>query len=411
MSFPLDIWRQQQSQALLLDRESNRNLQAEATEPMQANQSTPNSREDFESVISKIGQKALTESAKVFELATKAAKFVETMGVKQYKVPPFKTFLQLQPLQPMAPLDPLDPKFDKKQKDLIKIQEAYAKKQEELNLKKAKFEVWLNKCEDSRQVLDILTRQVEVIHFDAFRSNLALSIADILMQLKDFDPSEDSQETYVLVEDHKSNKWVAELAMPHFDPERQFSYRTLGEDNATKFCEYLDHLLELKKIDDKTKLPKHIFLFDDGSYSGRQMYEHVNAIIKKYDVIAHDGIGIYVIVPYCTIIAKNKLMDLQREAQSKKIQLLIAKHVEIPTIPQAIERAIQDKAIKESLQGQSLENLLDKINNTLFPKDKLGGCHTRGVFCFDHKIPNTASFIPGLRPFITPVEIPPYKHG
>lgn len=175
----------------------------------------------------------------------------------------------------------------------------------------------------------------------------------------------------VLTSEHKSNQWVAEVAKAH----HQFNsnYLSLGHEHASDFVAYLDRT-------PAGKCPKEIVLFDDASFSGNQMTNHVNAIKAK---LLEKGVtcNIRVIVPFATRVALDRLQNIQPEGD---VNISVHCDQAIPTIKEQLPQddfQILD-TYSEETWGVSLSN----------PDNIEQDSGIAGVY-FDHKIPNKQSFI------------------
>jgi hypothetical protein len=184
-----------------------------------------------------------------------------------------------------------------------------------------------------------------------------------------------------LVEPEKSNQWVAELA--HFNLDLHSTvYGRLGECAAQVFCETLNKGYYSKR----KKALQNILLFDDGSFSGTQIYNHMSAIFKTCE--QHNiSTTIHVIIPFISQIALKKIKTL------KNCNYKIYFHKFIPTLASAYK---EDK------------KTLEIIVSTLFKKNLQSSEKKKGILWFDHKIPNNMSFPIPFRNFLPEVTTP-YK--
>jgi hypothetical protein len=235
-------------------------------------------------------------------------------------------------------------------------------------------EEWVGQHEEKYQAaLNVLIEKVERISFAEFQASLELAVESFNKKL---DSSFTRDSTYVLVEKGKSNLWVAELAMKYLQLREIPKFVALGDKKAHQFLPLLDELHTFKDRESLqgrvTPMPRHIILFDDGSYSGKQMHDHVEAIINKCRDL-NIKTKIYIIVPYITKCAK----EIFEKRLSSKHGVFVAAHKGIPTI-------------KEAMKDNKLSGLLDEL---YWEKE---GCATRGVYYFDHKIPNGLSFVEAL---------------
>ena len=243
------------------------------------------------------------------------------------------------------------------------------------DIDQAKAHIWIRAHEKEFQpALKELITKIKRIPFKTFKEELDKSTKDFNQVIQ----TADKVDYVVLVEPGKSNKWVVELANPSLliKPE---CYLQLGEKEARVFCEYLDKLEDLYKKDNTLSFPKNICLFDDGSYSGKQMCDHINAIYHKMKEIGQRIPSVkkpncYVVIPFMTKQAEESLEAIKAKQKS----LFIAAHAPIPTI-------------KEVISPIHVAKL-----NELFWKKEEDGAASRGSYYFDHKIPNKVSFVEPL---------------
>jgi len=227
------------------------------------------------------------------------------------------------------------------------------------------LETWAarNCDEETEQVVSAVSGLIRRISFPEFSQALGRCIGTL--------PKGLDKRCVVLTSEHKSNQWVAELAKSH----HQFNskYLSLGHDHASDFVAYLERT-------PSGKCPKEIVLFDDASFSGNQMTNHVNAIKSK---LIEKGIkcDVHVVVPFATRVALDRLQNIPSEGNVN-----ISLHCEevIPTI-------------KEQLSPEDFDILNSYSTNTwgvpLSNPDHLNeDSGIAGVY-FDHKIPNNQSFI------------------
>lgn len=211
---------------------------------------------------------------------------------------------------------------------------------------------------------------VHHVSFEVFQRELQTTLQDALEQLtkfygRDFVPEKDA---IVLVEGQKSNKWVAELAL-HYANFRPASYFRLGEKSAECFSAYFHarNAEELKVLSEDFT-DKTIVLFDDGSYSGTQLSNHVSAVIKTVDRYTLPILAICLVVPYMTEVAQKRV---RRECPNGP--LFIGRCIRIATLHD-LRRDTREALTASWYPGH--ENWLKNI----------------GLTWFDHKIPNYMSF-------------------
>lgn len=215
-----------------------------------------------------------------------------------------------------------------------------------------------------RPILKSLTKKINYISHKQFCFVLQKSIKSFESQFK-LNAAEHS--FAVLVEPNKSNQWVAELAYKELIIKPNQIVR-LGIKNADKFLLHFDRILKV----DKALLPKNVVLFDDGSYSGDQICNHVKAICDVSKKANHK-LQIYVVIPYLTDHARQRLLKMSRDYSN----VFIAEAESIPTV-------------KTQLTPDHIETL-----NKLLWSDESStteGATTRGTYYFAHKVPNSRSF-------------------
>jgi hypothetical protein len=260
-------------------------------------------------------------------------------------------------------------------KVIPKTKDYTVEEQEDVDLEIAGL--WIEQHEEEyHEALLALVSKVKRISFSEFITTLRASIESFNRESsvwKDL--------TYtVLVQSGKSNQWVAELAMAYLSIKPE-CFLDLGIKDAKAFISYLDELETLNKRNKRIQYPEKIVLFDDGSYSGKQMCDHVNALFSKFfSLKEHASVKIptcYIVIPFMTKYAEEKLEELAKRYK----HVFIAAHVIIPSV----EDAIGDKTLSDRLNELFWKN---------FERD--GSAATRGIYYFDHKIPNSVSFVEAL---------------
>jgi len=175
----------------------------------------------------------------------------------------------------------------------------------------------------------------------------------------------------VLAQEGKSNLWVAELAKQHFefDAER---YLDLGLNNADQFTSMLDEVSESLEIVREKFCDKTIVLFDDASYSGKQMSSHlleVTQAVKDYKLKVRQVI---VVVPFSTPFSQKVISE--STARVKK------------ACPAAICPAVTLPMISD-LSGDT-----HRLIANLWYKGSIDNANKIGLAFFQHKVPNDQSF-------------------
>ncbi len=225
-----------------------------------------------------------------------------------------------------------------------------------------------------------VAESIQHVSFAKFKEMLGVSVRDIKEKLSDrvgpnriggFDSKRDA---VVLIEGYKSNKWVAEIAMHEFGFQPESFYR-LGEKNARSFVEYVNANL----VESRAALRgKTVVLFDDGSYSGTQMTDHVKAIRTLAQKHKIEIKSIAVVVPYMTDLALEKLQTLELNQRRKK-----RGQGEIPVVISSHERI---STLADLEHVDDIQRIWGKTIYKNTPLDALG------LLWFDHKVPNDQSF-------------------
>ncbi len=252
---------------------------------------------------------------------------------------------------------------------------------------------WVSMHEIKYQpALESLLGQVRRISYDSFKQSLGASIKSIFGPLDISNPADYRaflSRAVVLVEDKKSNQWVAELARKHFKFAAADYYR-LGEKDARSFT---GHIRYHADAEEKRKFEgKVIILFDDGSYSGKQIHDHVMALMKlkkdrelKFDKIC-------VIVPYMTDHASEKV-----QSTARKVEVAVRKQADekAPDEEDAPSDVIIAKSERIPTVAESVSREHAELLTELWwsKEDATEGPHSKGIIWFDHKIPNDQSFI------------------
>lgn len=225
--------------------------------------------------------------------------------------------------------------------------------------------------------------------FEVGKQIKRISFSDFIFELKkciETLPPSLLKKATILVSEHKSNKWVAEIANNYF-PEyfnSNKNFLSLGHEDANEF------ILSLNKIPVQN-WPNNLVLFDDGGFSGKQMARHVKAISEKIGANSKTQTNIFVIIPFMTNVAKQALNNLNL---SKKIKLNLCNNKIIPTV-------------KESLSEKSLNSLNELYGDILNENADLDS--GIAITYFDHKVPNSQSFLFSLiAREIMPSIKPPY---
>lgn len=226
----------------------------------------------------------------------------------------------------------------------------------------------------SQIYLQELAQKVEYISFNEFRNQLHRSYMDVMSQLSNLYgyPFDITKEGIVLVEGRKSNKYVAEIAL-NFSKDLPSAYIRLGESQARSFVQFIESL-------DKDGLEcfrnKSLILLDDGSYSGRQIGEHLSAIVKKALSINLPIKAIAIIIPYQTDFAHAHILNIAQSLNGKKkIPVLISTYQRIPVLSD-LSTNTQQYLLKVVYKNSKTCDILRKI----------------GLIWLQHKVPNAESF-------------------
>lgn len=235
---------------------------------------------------------------------------------------------------------------------------------------------WVEAHEEKvRPALRMLVVHIDRISYKSFKAQLSKSVGDVRRQLSEklaVSKSALKDRLIVLVEAGKSNQWVAELAAKHCKFECDAYYR-LGVKDAREFIKHINQYTEEKGK--KIFKDKVLVLFDDASYSGKQLNDHLDPLLKLIKDI--DLAAVAVIVPYMTETAETLIKN---NVDKKKLTnlFILSVHHTIPTV---------SSVMKEN------EDPLNVINTLWWDNEKLEEQgNSRGTIWFDHKVPNGMSF-------------------
>ncbi|MBX7066106.1 MAG: hypothetical protein K1X28_02635 [Parachlamydiales bacterium] len=267
-----------------------------------------------------------------------------------------------------------------------------------------------------RKAAKVIAANVRYINHITFTDRLSHTLRSLKDQLnKVHGRFRSDLDAHVLVEGHKSNKWVAELALQN-DGFQAAQYYRLGEKQARAFLQSLE-AGNTKKIQQEFQ-GKSIVLFDDGSYSGTQICEHIRGVVEAIQKYNLQVKSIGIAVPFMTRHAFGLLQNLKAEiAHDLHIPLIIGDFFRIPTLNDLVnthDGAPLFESTLRSMWGLEEDDL---------PK--------LGLYVFQHKVPNYQSFPDALAkgkvcdeqgnhhqnakkdfltyPFIDKPEQPPYK--
>lgn len=228
----------------------------------------------------------------------------------------------------------------------------------------------------AKKAAKMVAPHIRYVDHDEFVGRLGHTLLNLISQLNkvhgNFRPNRDAA---VLVEGFKSNKWVAELAREHHKFNASSYYR-LGEKDARSFHEYLQ-ANNLEKVRQELK-GKSIVLFDDGSYSGKQLYDHIRGIIDAIIAYKLEVASIAIAVPFMTTHAERLIRHLKaNKPEQLKCPILIGDPFNIPTL------ADLDRSHAGSNFGPTVSAMWG------LDEDQLGQL---GLNVFQHKLPNSMSF-------------------
>lgn len=211
---------------------------------------------------------------------------------------------------------------------------------------------WINKfpkdfqmkhmpSEDLQPHMRTVAESIRFIPFKDFLLELGKAYTNMKTQLDpffegDFRPERDA---IILVEGRKSNKWVAELALKHYKVQAS-QYVRLGIKQANQFVAYVEEMRdeELQAFRERIE-GKVLMLFDDGSYSGRQMREHVEILIRLCSKKKLHPSFISIVIPYRTTYAEACLVDCIRQIpKSCKLRVLTSSFKRIPVLSDLAKR-------------------------------------------------------------------------
>lgn len=188
---------------------------------------------------------------------------------------------------------------------------------------------------DLRHPMLEVAKAIRLISFDDFLTQLRVSYDDTKRQLDSlyeggFKPERDA---ITLVEGRKSNKWVAELALKRFGVSAS-QYIRLGVKEANLFKEYVEEMSEDELRDFKARIEgKTLMLFDDGSYSGKQISEHVQELTDFCFKKRLCPKCIAVVIPFRTAFANTCLDECRKMIpKSSRIQIIVSACQLIPVL-------------------------------------------------------------------------------
>ena len=243
-------------------------------------------------------------------------------------------------------------------------------------INEAKRNEWIDAHQEAHKpLMKEIAGKVTRITFKTFKRSLGNSVLSAKTELAkklDIDKKDLKDRIIVLVENNKSNQWVAELAAKDFGLKASKYYR-LGDKDANKFIDHInDHTDQTERSEFKNKV---VVLLDDGSYSGTQITDHVKHILKIRKDLSLAGVC--VIIPYMTQNAKELLQSTVKKLIGEKSN----------------EFTLSDSKIIPTVATILSQKKLETINQLWWPNEEdTQQANGRGLYYFDHKIPNYASF-------------------
>ncbi len=232
-----------------------------------------------------------------------------------------------------------------------------------------------------RSAIANLVGRIQFIDFNTFRTGLFRGFVSLLENVNP------KLRTAVGVVPSKSNEWVTKIAMSRFKMLSGFPCFNIDHKARLNLQRSMETAIERREY---VNLPQQIILFDDGSYSGDQMVNHVESMIQTLKHKAKET-TIFVLVPYMTTRARARLDAIQAmlESEYPNIKLAIADHETIQTV-------------KELLSDDDYRQI--RAIYPVLTEDDSGITLT----CFDHKLPNSQSFFEPVAPLIKGI-VTPYK--
>lgn len=248
-----------------------------------------------------------------------------------------------------------------------------------------------------RSVAEKVAKAVTFIPFKTFKKELISSYNDILAKVKPLyssrgTPFNSLDDLIVLVEGNKSNKWAAELVR-HETDDNPFAYIRLGSKDAVEFGQFLEQLPKAREAAVKAQFQdKVLMLFDDGSYSGKQISDHVKAILQLIKKHKLNPKAIAVVIPYMTLYALTRLQTIAQTAP-QSCQVYISTHNQIVTLHQ-LTRANPNLTGPALALAKKVEAVERKLLADMWYKGQQSFLETIGLIwgIAGTKVPNSQSF-------------------
>lgn len=231
------------------------------------------------------------------------------------------------------------------------------------------------------RALTNLVARIQCIDFNTFRTGLSSSFNSVLENLNP------RLRTAVGVVPGKSNEWVTKIAIDRFKMLSGFPCFNIDHKARLNLQRSMEMAIERREY---VNLPQQIILFDDGSYSGEQMVNHVESMIEKLKHKAKET-TLFIVVPYMTSRARTRLdaIRVMLESEYPNIKLTIADHETIQTVKELLSD-------DEYRQIRAIYPVLTEEDSGIT------------LTCFDHKLPNGQSFFQPVAPLIKGI-VTPYK--
>jgi hypothetical protein len=242
---------------------------------------------------------------------------------------------------------------------------------------------WIGAHPDSlKPALYELSQKVEHISYPTFDSNFKTGIHYLNGRIK----KETIDDYMVMIENGKSNKWMAEIALTQLDKPPTQVY-SLGK-KGIQFKEYIKE----QSQSEKPYYPSTVVFFDDGIYSGKQMSNFIKGIfdaIKEHNKETGEDEqislpNVEIIAPYATEFGEKMLYTVNAE---EKDLISLCDHERIKTLAEVLHPGTQ--VILDGTLWK--KDPRDETRGFSTPYQR--GVNSRGNIWFDHKIPNWLSFV------------------
>lgn len=246
---------------------------------------------------------------------------------------------------------------------------------------------------DTHPAFKDLVSNVKKVDFETFYSNFLTVVAYVNEKMEK--EAKEGKYMILLVEPLKSNKWLAELALP-FLKIPPMNVAVLGK-KGTAYFEELEKFGKEQELTGKDAFPKSLVFFDDGVYSGKQMATFVETVFKSTDKYNELRIkagkkpipipNVTVACPYMTEAGERKILKTN-EKWSKHLSL--SPHEKIETLDKVLQKESCDVLSKIIWKNDP------RNEDNTFKEAHLAGPYSRGNIWFDHKVPNYMSFVESI---------------